>query len=249
VKQRSLAEAAKRGEQVSAITTFNAPADPKMSDAIGDVRSTRGRQKKADPVPKLDPLAWTMSTFEERVDFIKAIGRRDIEVIFDTIAPMPMVQAPDATRSLAREPAPGKSAVTPEKFEMQNTELGEGGYDCELNARFQKDVRGTTLEIVPEHMARNAAPQGENFASGTNANDSVSLEKGRKPTKCGSVNTGSGVTLEQVAVQNAAPLEGAERVAAYYRERVRQRYERERKQAWERETKERYRQACWPWPW
>ena len=53
-EQRSLAEAAKRGEQVSAITTPNTPADPKMSGVIGDARST--------PVQKLDPLAWTIES-------------------------------------------------------------------------------------------------------------------------------------------------------------------------------------------
>jgi ParB-like chromosome segregation protein Spo0J len=149
VEQRSLAAAAKRGEQVSAITMPETPADPK-SDVIGEVRSTL--------VPKLDPLAWTISTLEERIEFIKAIGRRDIEAVFDAIEPMAPVQA---TRSaMAREPAePG--AVTPEKFETQNNPREEAGYDGKLDPRLQKEVRGTTLEIVPEHVAQNPAPKEE----------------------------------------------------------------------------------------
>jgi hypothetical protein len=152
-EQRSLAEAAKRGEQVSAITTVNTPADRKMNDVIGEVRSSR--RKKAAPVRKLDPLAWTMSTVEERIDFINAIGRRDIEDVLDAIEPTPTVQETEATRSvMAHEPAePGP--VTPEKFETQNTMCGEGGFD----PLFQNEVRRTTPEIVPEHMARNTNPQ------------------------------------------------------------------------------------------
>ena len=142
-EQRSLAEAAMRGEQVSAITIPN--TDPKMS-GVGEVRSTS--------VPKLDPLAWTMSTLE-RIEFIKAIGRRDIELIFDAIEHIAPVQA---TRSaMAREPAePG--AVAPEKFETQNDARED---DCKFDPRFQKEVHRTTPEILPKHVAQNPNPEGE----------------------------------------------------------------------------------------
>src|SRR5271170_892199 len=52
-KQRSLAEAAKRGEQVSAIKALSAcdPEAPKTSD---------GTAKEADRAPTLDPQAWSV---------------------------------------------------------------------------------------------------------------------------------------------------------------------------------------------
>ena len=126
-----------------------------MNDVMGEVRSTPSGRKKAAPVPKLDPLAWTMSTVEDRIDFINAIGRRDIEDVLDAIEPTSTVQEAEATRSvMAHEPAePGP--VTPEKFETPNTMRGEGGFD----PLFQNEVRRTTPEIVPEHMERNTNPQ------------------------------------------------------------------------------------------
>jgi hypothetical protein len=100
-----------------------------------------------------------MSTLEERVDFIKAIGRRNIEDVLDATEPMPMVQETEVTRSvMAREPA--KPANAPEKLETQNTERGR---DCELDPRFQKEVHRTTPEIVPEHVGGNADPREENY--------------------------------------------------------------------------------------
>jgi ParB family transcriptional regulator, chromosome partitioning protein len=80
-KQRSLAEAAKRGENVSAISARKAcgPEAPKTSDGTGKARSTPSRRKKADLAPTLDPRAWSMSTPLEREAFVKTVGRSEIE--------------------------------------------------------------------------------------------------------------------------------------------------------------------------
>jgi ParB-like nuclease domain len=88
-KQRSLAEAARRGEKVSAIDTRSAcdPENPKMSDGSGKARSKPRRLKNADRAPRLDPLGWSMSTPEERKTFVKAVGWRDIDDIINAIEP------------------------------------------------------------------------------------------------------------------------------------------------------------------
>jgi ParB-like chromosome segregation protein Spo0J len=88
-KQRSLAEAARRGEKVSAITARSAydPENPKMSDGSGKARSKPSRRKKADPAPTLEPRAWLKSTPQEREAFVKAVGRRDLEDAFNAIEP------------------------------------------------------------------------------------------------------------------------------------------------------------------
>ena len=77
-KQRSLAEAAKRGEQVSAISALSAcdPEAPKTSDGTG---------KEAARAPTLDPRAWSMATAQERQAFVKAVGRSEIEDAFNAI--------------------------------------------------------------------------------------------------------------------------------------------------------------------
>jgi hypothetical protein len=77
-KQRNLADAAKMGEQVNAVTAFSAcdPEASKTSDGIG---------KEAEPAPALDPQAWSMSTAKERQAFIKAVGRSEIEDAFHAI--------------------------------------------------------------------------------------------------------------------------------------------------------------------
>ena len=49
--------------------------------------SPRSRGKNADRSPTLDPVAWAMSTAEERAAFIKAVGRREIEDVLDMIDP------------------------------------------------------------------------------------------------------------------------------------------------------------------
>src|SRR5271170_7761561 len=74
-KQRSLAEAAKRGEQISAISACD-PEVPKTSDGTG---------KEADRAATLDPRAWSMSSAEERQAFVKAVGRSEIEDAFNAI--------------------------------------------------------------------------------------------------------------------------------------------------------------------
>ncbi len=77
-KQRSLAEAAKRGEQVSAISALSAcdPEAPKTSDGAG---------KEPARAPTLDPRAWSMATVQERQAFVKAVGRSEIEDAFNAI--------------------------------------------------------------------------------------------------------------------------------------------------------------------
>src|SRR5271170_6909734 len=67
-KQRSLAEAAKRGEQVSAIGACDLEA-AMTSDGAG---------KEVAQAPTLDPRAWSMATAQEREAFVKAVGRSDI---------------------------------------------------------------------------------------------------------------------------------------------------------------------------
>jgi hypothetical protein len=86
-KQRSLAEAAKRGENVSAISARKAcgPEAPKTSDGTGKARSTPSRRKKADLAPTLDPRAWSMSTPQEREAFVKTVGRSEIEDALNAI--------------------------------------------------------------------------------------------------------------------------------------------------------------------
>jgi hypothetical protein len=86
-EQRRLAEAAKRGEKVSAISARNAygPEAPKSSDGTGKARSTLSRRKKADLAPTLDPRAWSMSTPQEREAFVKTVGRSEIEDALNAI--------------------------------------------------------------------------------------------------------------------------------------------------------------------
>jgi hypothetical protein len=68
-KQPSLA--AKRGEQVT--------SDPEASNT-GD-----GTSKVAEPGPKLDPRAWSISSAQQREVFVKAVGRSEIEEAFHAI--------------------------------------------------------------------------------------------------------------------------------------------------------------------
>jgi ParB/RepB/Spo0J family partition protein len=86
-KQRSLAEAAKRGEKVSAVRARKAcgPEAPKTSDGTGNARSTPSRRKKADLAPTLDPRAWSMSTASERAAFVETVGRSEIEDALNAI--------------------------------------------------------------------------------------------------------------------------------------------------------------------
>jgi ParB-like chromosome segregation protein Spo0J len=77
-KQRSLAEVAKRGEQVSAVTEFSA-CDPEAS------KTSDGTGKEAEPAPTLDPRAWSISTAQQRQEFVKAVGRSEIEDAFHPI--------------------------------------------------------------------------------------------------------------------------------------------------------------------
>jgi uncharacterized ParB-like nuclease family protein len=73
-EQRSLAEAAKRGEKVSTITAHSA-CDPE-NDVTGKARSKPCR---------LDPQAWSMSSSQEREAFVTAVGRSEIENTFNAI--------------------------------------------------------------------------------------------------------------------------------------------------------------------
>jgi hypothetical protein len=86
-KQRSLAEAAKRGEKVSAISARKArgPEAPKTSDGTGEEPSTQSRRKKADLPPTLDPRAWSESIPAEREAFVKTVGRSAIEDALNSI--------------------------------------------------------------------------------------------------------------------------------------------------------------------
>ena len=118
---------------------------------VGEMRSTS--------VPKLDPLAWTMSTLEERIQFIQAIGRRDIELIFDAIEHMAPVQASQS--AISREPPAEPGAVTPEKFETQNDARED---DCKFDPRFQKKFHRTTPEILSKHVEQNPNPEEETVA-------------------------------------------------------------------------------------
>ena len=77
-KQRSLAEAAKRGEQVSALSACD-PEAAKTSDGAG---------KEAARAPTLDPRAWSMANQQEREAFVKEVGLRDIENVINAIDPI-----------------------------------------------------------------------------------------------------------------------------------------------------------------
>jgi ParB-like chromosome segregation protein Spo0J len=79
-KQRSVAEVARTGEQVSPVTAFSAcgPGASKTSDGTG---------KEVEPAPTLDPRAWSISTAQERAAFVKAIGRSEIENVLNAIEP------------------------------------------------------------------------------------------------------------------------------------------------------------------
>jgi hypothetical protein len=80
-EQRSLAEAAKRGEKVSAITVLSACdfEARKTSLATGKAPYKPNRRNKANRPPTLDPQAWSMSTAQQRQAFVAAIGRSEIE--------------------------------------------------------------------------------------------------------------------------------------------------------------------------
>jgi hypothetical protein len=77
-KQRSVAEVVKKGEQVSAVTAFST-CDPEAS------KTSDGTGKEAEPAPRLDPRAWSMSTAQQRNIFVKAVGRSEIEDAFHAI--------------------------------------------------------------------------------------------------------------------------------------------------------------------
>ena len=95
-----------------------------------------------------------MSTLEERIQFIQAIGRRDIELIFDAIEDIAPVQASQSAISRAPPAEPG--AVTPEKFETQNDARED---DCKFDPRFQKKFHRTTPEILSKQVAQNPNPE------------------------------------------------------------------------------------------
>jgi ParB-like chromosome segregation protein Spo0J len=88
-EQRKLAEAARRGDKISAIAARSAfdVHDQKISDGTGKVPSRARQHKKADRAPRLDSRAWSISTPQEREAFVKAVGRRDIDDIIKAIEP------------------------------------------------------------------------------------------------------------------------------------------------------------------
>jgi hypothetical protein len=43
--------------------------------------------KEPEPAPTLDPRTWSIATAEQRQAFIKAVGRREIEIVFHAIDP------------------------------------------------------------------------------------------------------------------------------------------------------------------
>jgi hypothetical protein len=94
-KQRSLAEAAKRGEKVSAISARSA-CGPEAS--------------KADLAPTLDPRAWSMSTPQEREAFVKTVGRSAIEDALNAIE-----SGWELTRGLNSLNQAWKAATEPER--------------------------------------------------------------------------------------------------------------------------------------
>jgi Protein of unknown function (DUF3102) len=63
---------AKRGKQVAAISSRSA-SNPNAAVGIEEI----------EPAPTLDPRAWSMSTAQQRQDFVKAVGRREIEDAFN----------------------------------------------------------------------------------------------------------------------------------------------------------------------
>jgi hypothetical protein len=65
---------AKRGKQVAAISARRA-SDPKAADGT----------EETEPAPPLDLQAWSMSTAQQRQDFVKAVGRSEIEDAFHAI--------------------------------------------------------------------------------------------------------------------------------------------------------------------
>jgi len=75
-EQKSLAEAAKRGENVSAITALSACDPDKPS-----------QRNEPDRAPTSDPRAWSMATPQKREAFVKAVGRSEIEDVFSAIDP------------------------------------------------------------------------------------------------------------------------------------------------------------------
>jgi hypothetical protein len=79
-KQRSVADTARRDEQVSAVIAFSA-CDPEAS------KTSDGTGKEAEPAPTLDARAWSMSTAQQRQVFVKAVGRSEIEDVFHEIEP------------------------------------------------------------------------------------------------------------------------------------------------------------------
>jgi hypothetical protein len=65
---------AKRGKQVAAISARRA-SDPKAADGTEEI----------EPAPPLDLQAWSRSTAQQRQDFVKAVGRSEIEDAFHAI--------------------------------------------------------------------------------------------------------------------------------------------------------------------
>jgi ParB family chromosome partitioning protein len=80
-EQRGLAEAARRGEKVSAITVLSACdfEARKTSFGTGKAPYKPNRRNKANRPPMLDPQAWSMSTAQQRQAFVAAVGRSEIE--------------------------------------------------------------------------------------------------------------------------------------------------------------------------
>jgi hypothetical protein len=65
---------AKRGKQVAAISARRA-SDPKAADGTEEI----------EPAPTLDARAWPTSTAQQRQDFVRAVGRNEIEDAFHAI--------------------------------------------------------------------------------------------------------------------------------------------------------------------
>jgi hypothetical protein len=65
---------AKKSKQVAAISAHRA-SEPKAADGTEEI----------EPAPPLDLQAWSRSTAQQRQDFVKAVGRSEIEDAFHAI--------------------------------------------------------------------------------------------------------------------------------------------------------------------
>jgi hypothetical protein len=156
-EQRSLAEAARRGEKVSAITTLSACdfEARKTSHGTGKAPYKPNRRNKANRPPTLDPQAWSMSTAQERQAFVAAVGRSEIE---DAIAnefhraAAPKAEITETIEGTSHDRSAETDALAklPEAEKQSLAEATKGGKKGSAVTAHNASETGAVPEVIPD---------------------------------------------------------------------------------------------------